>query len=410
MSRRFDGVRLRNRHVFALDLGTTKFCLAHLYYPKGSQKPDISILHVPAAGMRRGMLSHIEEATAALNALIYRAEQQWQVDITKVSVGIAGSHIKYSHHIISESILQQRVSGQDLDKLIKKADRELIHENRELLHLIPTKYVLDDRVFYDEPIGFAGNHLAIHYLKVDGDQFYLQDVLKLCNNCGLKVKKFVAEPIASAAVVLSPERRELGVVMIDIGGGTTDGVVFMHGKPLGVFTINIAGQLMTKDLSIGLGIQLDYAEKIKHELGILPFNKTKYVQIKGINNQTRNIGWQDIYPILGARLKELSQELKEKLSVFPGQFGAGMVITGGGSEIEGIEKIIEHNLKMPTCRITPSFDIAEQENKTFHHRFATAVGIINLELDDFFQNNKKQQYSRPKRYLSSIINWLKELS
>ena len=172
---RFFGVRLRNRHVFALDLGTTKFCLAHLYYPKGSQKPDISILHVPAAGMRRGMLSNIEEATKALNALIYRAEQQWQVDVTKVSVGIAGAHIKYSHHVLSDNVDQQRVSGADLDKLIKIADTQLIHENRELLHLIPTKYVLDDRVFYEEPIGFAGHQLSIHYLKIDGDQFYLQD-------------------------------------------------------------------------------------------------------------------------------------------------------------------------------------------------------------------------------------------
>ena len=258
---------MKHKELFALDLGTTKFCLATIRFDSETGEPVIKKTVVPAGGMSRGMLSNMQEAEIALNKLLDLAEKDFARDIREVVVGVAGSHLSGKIGRASHDLGGEVVKNTDETEVLEKC--KIASSGLEILHNIPLSFQIDDREHVDNAIGFSGDFLKCESFIIEADKNYLKDIIRLCNNCGISVQKLYAEPFASSCVTVPFNLKQAGVAIADIGGGTTDGIVFKNGKPIKLFTVNIAGRLITSDLSIGLQISDDDAKSIKHKFGLL---------------------------------------------------------------------------------------------------------------------------------------------
>ena len=177
-----------NKNIFAIDFGTTKFCIAALVNNKSGSK--LKVISVPARGMYRGMINDFDKATAALNILIEKAENELDVDVRKITIGIAGSHLK-GHKITTETNIEsEEITAKKLYKLLESVEKENNNPIRELLHIIPIEYKIDNREPTSNPIGFTGKTLHSKYFMIDADKSYVKDVIRLCNNCGLEVVEY----------------------------------------------------------------------------------------------------------------------------------------------------------------------------------------------------------------------------
>lgn len=403
-------------NIFALDLGTTKFCLAGLLQKASHERPVFDSVSVPARGMKRGMVCDYNEAKEALLHLLDLAEKHFLADIQKVLVGVAGTHLKHWKNAVTTP-LNAEITPEHLQRLVAKARSEGKHEDREILHAIPLLYKIDEREPVKNPMGFSGRQLSADFFYIDSDDSYLRDILQLCNQSGLEIIRFYSESIASASVTVSDDQKQLGVVLADIGGGTTDGVAFINGHPSSAFSVNVAGTLMTSDLAIGLNLNQIEAERVKAFFG-LRRNTQEDLLVFDVYGNERRIKAKDVFPILAPRIYELAEMLANHLKPFKGQLGAGLLLTGGGSEVHEICPFLEQLFKIPVCKAQPAMTYESSRINTqsvagvtqFPTKLATAFGLINLEVGQrkFEQTEKKSLLSN--HYVNQFLNWLKELS
>lgn len=403
------------KRLIALDLGTTKFVMASLREDQESTKPVIDSVMVPAQGMRRGMLSNLELAKNALIQLIDLAEKRFNTDITRVVVGVAGSHL--DAQIVNSSIPIQSgtVTQSDIASLVHKAESQYQHASRELLHAVPICYRIDDRDSTDSPIGFTGNSLAGDFFLIDASKQYMKDIVDLCNSCGLQVVRLYSEPFASSSVTVPDSYKQLGVALADIGGGTTDGIVFKHGRPAGAFTVNVAGKLMTSDIAIGLNVNIDDAEQLKLRFGIKP-RPDDSCPVSDLHGRLCQINGRQVVAVLLPRVHELGVLLATQLIPFKGTLGAGLLLTGGGAGVHGITDYFQQKMKIPVARAKPFLagrnTIATEAviNSPHPTKLATVIGLLNLELCRLEDIEKNRKLSWTNRYIGHFINWIKELS
>jgi cell division protein FtsA len=388
--------------IYALDLGTTKFCLA-------TKKKQLETVSVTAAGMLRGMLSDFDEAKETLCQLIQTAENEFGDDITKVYVGISGSHLK--NYSIEKTV---PIPGPEVTEKIRKdlesaLISECIYPNREIIHTIPVAYYVDDRLVKN-PVGFSADQLKAQYFIVEASKNYLRDMVKLCNQCGLEVVRFVAEPLASAKVSVTGDLKKIGVGVADIGGGTTDGVIYIHNEPVKVFTLNIGGELMTKDLAVGLGLGQDEAEKLKILWGI-KFNQDEEsikIEIKNAVNQKIRVDSKQVFEILEPRIDEWAHYLEKEIKPYLGQLSAGLVLTGGGAELLGLSSYLNHILKIHVQKQKPYFD-GLSETEEIPTRFATVSGILKMSREEMAKDEaSSKRHSR--NIFSPVMRWIKDFA
>jgi cell division protein FtsA len=395
--------------IISLDLGTTKFCIAVLENPYGSDR-KIKIVETEAKGMRRGMLADFSEASKALNELIDKAEKELSIDIRKIVVGVAGSHLRGHMTEKTISINGDSIKQSHIEKLSKIVEQSQINEYRELLHNIPFYFQIDSREPIQNPIGFTGSKLTGRFYCIDADKGYLKDIIRLCNATGLEVIQIFSEPFASASVTVDDKLKEYGVAIADIGGGTTDGIVFQGGKPTSVFTINIAGNMMTSDLCVALNLSHETAEAFKHAHTLQSGDPLDYKTTENVHQQTIQISNHQMDAILGARITELAAYIAESVKDFKGCLAGGIVLTGGGSSVGNIDKFLEKRFKIAVKCLRPLMDIQENERLHFKPKHATAIGLINLELCRRQSHNNLQPKLWAKRYINQFVNWIKDLS
>lgn len=408
-------IRHLNR-LFALDLGTTKFVLAALTNSSDSSSAAVvDAAIVPAQGMRRGMLSNLDQAKVALVDLIQQAEKRFKTDITRVVVGVAGSHLDAQMLASSVSIQSGTITTNDIAALVHKVESSYQHHSRELLHAVPISYQIDGRERTDSPVGFGGKTLQGDFFLIDASKQYMKDIVELCNSCGLQVVRLYSEPFASASVTVPDTHKQLGVALADIGGGTTDGIVFKNGRPAAAFTVNVAGKLMTNDIAIGLNINFDEAEQLKLRFGIKP-RPDDICQTSNINGEAREISGRQVVNVLMPRVHELGILLAKQLIQFKGHLGAGLLLTGGGAGVHGITDYFEQKMRIPVSRAKPILagreGIATESVISSPHptKLATVIGLLNLELCRLEDIEKNRKLSWTNRYIGQFINWIKELS
>ncbi|MBQ50001.1 MAG: cell division protein FtsA [Zetaproteobacteria bacterium] len=407
---------MKNKTLFALDLGTTKFCIA-CFRKQEAGNYGIDIVSVPSNGMRRGMIADFSKVSESLTDLLNKAEDKFKTEISQVVVGVAGSHLQSKAIETSSPIDKDIVGNSELDFLKTQATQKAKSPQREIIHTVSTGYRIDGREWIDSPVGFSGSTIKGRFFVIDGDRDYIKDIVRICNSCGVEVTNLYSEPYASASVTVDSALKEIGVVVADIGGGTTDGIIFQDGKPVEAFTINVAGNMMTNDIAIGLNIDREEAERLKIFFGLQNKNNSYKLKIKDVNGVEKLIGKAQILPLLGSRVHELGFLLGRTLMKYKGCVGGGIVLTGGGAEVSGIDSYLSGQYKIPVKSIYPKIDLGKDKpglicdkNEMLKSKYATAIGLVNLEYHRLQIKSNSYSGTWSRKYLSSFFSWVRELS
>lgn len=346
------GKRKRSDNIIVgLDVGTTKICVI-----VGEVSEDgINVLSVsshPSTGLRKGVVIDIEATTNSIKKAIADAQDQTGIGIRDVYVGIAGSHIKSFNSYGAVGIKKKEVTPEDVERAIDSASAVNVPLDREILHVLPTDFILDGQEGIKDPVGMAGVRLEVKVYIVTGAVTSVQNLLKCCERAGLEVFDIVLQPLASSESVLTEDEREMGTALVDIGGGTTDIAVYSEGWLRHTAVLGIGGNHFTNDLSVGLRLPFHEAERIKRLCGsviLQPHDGEGEVGVVAIDGQARDIPQKYIAEILQPRGEELLELVKQEMQVIynNGIGVSGIVLTGGASLLAGFDRMAEAVLAMP---------------------------------------------------------------
>ena len=368
-------------HV-GLDIGTTKICAIVAEITDDGEMHVIGVGSAPSRGMKKGVVVDIESTVESIKKAVEEAELMAAVQINSVYTGIAGSHISAENCKGVVALKKAEVTREDIHRAIESARTlAVVPHDRRILHVLPREYMVDGQDGVREPLGLSGNRLEVNVHVITGAVTSAQNIIKSVNRAGLDVVDIILQPLASSEAVLSQEERDLGVVMIDLGGGTTDLAIFLDGSIRHSAVLPIGGQNLTKDLAIGLLTSQTEAEKIKTHHGIartelLTDHQTIDVPSVG-ERPARSFSRRDIAEILEPRVEEMFDLVRREIirAGYEGMLGAGAVITGGTSLLEGMPDAAEKVLNLPARRGTPS-GVGGLRDIVSNPGHATGVGLL----------------------------------
>ncbi|MBV8773030.1 MAG: cell division protein FtsA, partial [Deltaproteobacteria bacterium] len=342
-----------------VDVGTSKVCaLIGESGPEGA----IAVLGygvVPCSGLRRGVVVNIEATVDALRAATAEAEKAAGIRINNAVVGVAGAHIRglNSHGIVA--VRGGEVSTRDVERVIEAARAVAIPLDRQVLHILPQQFAVDDQDGVRDPVGMAGVRLEARIHIVTAAQSYGQNLYKCCERSGISAGEFMFEPLASADAAMFPEERELGVALIDIGGGTTDIIVFYNGAVMHTAVLPVGGSHLTADVAAGLRTPLSEAERLKTNYGVATnqvVGHEETVQVPGVGGrEPRAIQRRLLGEIIEPRMEEIFAMAQRELlrSGVADCLSSGIVLAGGTSLLEGTQELAERIFGLPVRRGLP---------------------------------------------------------
>ncbi|MCG8687628.1 MAG: cell division protein FtsA [Desulfobacterales bacterium] len=401
--------------LVGLDIGTTKICAV-----VGEMlDEEINIIGVgshPSTGLRKGSVVNIESTVDSIKKAIEEAELMAGCDISSVYVGIAGNHIKgfNSHGIIA--IKGREITESDVERVIDAAKAVAIPTDREILHVIPQEFIVDDMESIQNPVGMTAIRLEAKIHIVTGAVSSARNIVKCCNKAGLEVCDIALESLASGQAVLTDEEKELGCVLADMGGGTTDLALFKDNNVKFIYELTVGGHNLTNDISIGLRTPLPEAEKIKIEHGTcVPQNVRS-----GATIEVPAVGGRDpkrlakgiLAEILEPRVEEIFTLLKKELfsNGLENSFPAGFVLTGGSVVMDGITEIAESVFNVPV-RVGDPNRIGGLKDIVKNPAYATGVGLVifgssancKLEIGHTESQGVQNILNRMKQWFKDII-------
>lgn len=370
----------RGELIVGLDIGTTKIC-AVIGEVRGNQVDVIGIGRHPSIGLRRGVVVNIESTVNSIREAIDEAERMAGCDISSVYVGIAGSHIKgfNSHGLIA--IKHNEIRPDDIDRVVDAAKAVPIPPDQEVIHVLPQEFIVDDQTGIQDPIGMTGVRLEADVHIVTGSATAVHNIVKCCNRAGLDVIDVVLEPLASAAAVLTAEEMELGIGLLDIGGGTSDLAIFSGGTIKHTFVLGLGGHNLTNDLSIGLRTPLKEAERLKEEYGCAlasMIDKDQVVEVPSVGGRkSRKLSRKVMGEILEPRVDEMLTLINQELinSNYKELTNAGLVMTGGTSLLTNMVDLAEQIFDVPV-RIGYPHNIGGVVDIISTPQWATGVGLV----------------------------------
>jgi len=366
--------------IVGLDIGTTKTC-AIVAEMTDTGIDIIGIGSHPSEGLKKGVVVNIENTVEAIKKAVDEAEHMSGCEISSVHVGIAGGHIKGQNSLGIVAVKGREVDEDDVRRAIEASKAIAIPLDREILHTLPQNYIVDDQNGIRDPIGMSGVRLEAKVHIVTGSSASLQNIVKSVNRVGLDIDDMVLEQLASSEAVLSADEKDLGVVLLDIGGGTTDIAVFSDGSIKHTAVIPVGGNFITSDIATGLRTPLTEAEKIKIKYGcafssMIPKNEIIEVPSVG-GREPREVTRQILGRIIEPRTEEiLNMSYKEVIkSGYEDILAAGVVLTGGTSIMAGITELAEQVFNMPVRRGFPA-GIGGLTDVVNSPMYATGVGLV----------------------------------
>lgn len=362
-----------------LDIGTTKVCAVILRKNEDESLDIIGVGKAPNTGLRKGVVINIDATVSAISEAVKDAEKVSGVQIKSVCAGIAGGHIKSINSRGIIAVKNREVTAKDIDRVIESASAIDIPMGSEVLHIIPQQYILDGQSEIKDPIGMNGVRLEVDVHIVTGAVSSAKNILKSCERANISVDDIVLEQLASSEAVLSSDEKEIGVCLMDGGGGTTDIAVFKRGAVCHTGVMQIGGNNFTRDLSIGLNTPESEAEKLKKEYGSVWLDSTidDTVDVPSVGGRPpRKISRPVLTQILQARCEEIFQmylgELQKKqLLDF---LGAGIVLTGGISNLVGIDLLAQSIFELPV-RVGKPLKVGGLRDLVDNPVYATGVGL-----------------------------------
>ena len=367
--------------IVGLDIGTSKVVAL-----VGEVRPDGTVEMVgmgshPSHGLKRGVVVNIESTVQSIQRAIEEAELMANCQIQSVSVGIAGGHVRSlnSHGIVP--IRDNEVSDADIERVLEAAKAVPIPSDQRILHVLAQEYVIDGQEGIHEPIGMSGVRLEARVHIVTGAESATQNIIKCVRRCGLDYDDIILQPLASSLAVLTDDEKELGVCLVDIGGGTTDIAVFVGGAIHHSAVIPIAGEQVTNDIAVALRTPPHHAEdlKIRHGCALTQLaNANETIEVPSMGDRPpRRLERQTLANVIEPRYEELfglvHAELKR--SGYENMVAAGVVLTGGGARMEGATELAEEVFSMPVRLGTPQY-VAGLVEVVRNPIYATSVGLL----------------------------------
>jgi len=370
----------RENIVVGLDIGTTKTC-AIVGEITNAGVDIIGIGTHPSSGLRKGIVVNIDSTVDSIKRAVEEAELMAGCEIRSVFAGIAGSHIKGLNSYGIMAVKGGEVDEYDVKMALEAARAVAIPLDRRIIHILPQYYIVDDQDGVKEPIGMSGVRLEAKVHVVTGAVTSIQNIIKSINRVGLDVNDIVLEPLASSETILNQDEKELGVALIDIGGGTTDIAVFAEGSIKHTAVLGLGGDYVTGDISVGLRTPVMEAEKIKIRYGcayipLIPQNEIIEVPSVGGRNP-RTVSRQVLGEIIEPRLEEILSLAHREIikSGYDDMLAAGVVLTGGTAILEGITELAEQVFNMPVRKGCP-VGVGGITDIINSPMYATGVGLV----------------------------------
>ncbi len=385
--------------IVGLDIGTTK--IATIVGRRADHKKIEMLGHgkTESIGVKRGVVSNIENTVQSIRRAVEEAEQKSNAEIKYVNVGIAGQHIKSLQHrgtLIRENN-EVEVSQKDIDNLHNSMYNLNMSPGEEIIDVIPQEYIIDNEQGIRYPIGMLGNSLEANFHIIIGQTTAAKNIYKCVKKAGLEVVDLILEPIASSNAVLSEEEKEAGVVLVDIGGGTTDLAIFQDDIIRHTAVIPLGGDILTEDVKEGCSIIRKHAEELKVKFGSALANENKdeeIVAIPGLRGRTpKEISLKNLASIIQARMEEMIEHIyyEIKNSGFEKKLIAGIVLTGGGAQLRHIAQLTEFMTGMDTRIGYPNEHLTKNTPEEMSSpMYATGVGLVIEGLDRFEKHAKQE--------------------
>lgn len=370
--------------IVGLDIGTTKICAI---VGKRNEVGKVEILGMgksESLGVMRGVVANIEKTVNSIKEAVAEAENKSNVVIEEVYVGIAGQHIKSLQHrgMITRSNTNDEISQADINAIIKDMYKLAMPPGEEIIHVIPQEFIIDNEQGIKEPIGMSGIRLEANCHIITGLVTAANNIHKCVTKAGLKPVDLILEPLASAEAVLTEEEKEAGVVLVDIGGGTTDVAIFQDGIIRHTAVIPFGGNVITEDIKEGCTIIRSQAELLKIKFGSALAKQMKdneIVSIPGLRGrEPKEISVKNLASIIQARMEEIIENVyyEIKNSGFEKKLIAGIVITGGGSQLKHITQLVEYITGMDTRIGYPNEHLGQGYDEVKSPMYATGVGLV----------------------------------
>ena len=403
----------KNSIVVGLDIGTSKVC-AVIGEMTENGVEIIGVGSHPSQGLRKGVVINIEGTVNSLKKAVEEAGLMAGCEVHTVFTSISGGHIKAfnSHGIVA--VKNKEVTQRDLERVIDAARAVAIPMDRNVIHVLPQEYVIDDQDGIREPLGMSGVRLEAKVHIVTGAATSAQNIVKCCNRTGLNVAEIVLAPLAAAEAVLSDEERELGVVLIDVGGGTTDIAIYHDGTVKHTAVVGIGGNHVTNDIAAGLRTPFNDAERIKQRHGFARASMVtvdERVDVPGVAGKGGgSVSRQILCEIIEPRLDEIFGLVQKEVAKagFEGALTSGIVITGGSMLLPGAVEMAERSFGLPVrlgvpARVRGLIDIIGTPT------YATGVGLV---LHGMKRHERAAYHTRDDKILSKVkhrmSDWLSD--
>jgi cell division protein FtsA len=366
--------------VVGLDIGTTKICTVVAELAEG-QINIIGLGTHPSKGLRKGVVINIDSTVQSIKKAVEEAELMAGVHLTSVYAGIAGGHIKgiNSHGVIA--VKNKEITPSDVKRVIDAASAVAIPMDREVIHIIPQEFIVDDQDGIRDPVGMSGVRLEGRVHIVTGAITSAQNIIKCANRAGLDVDDIVLEQLGSSEAVLTPEEKELGVAIIDIGGGTTDLVIFSSGSIKHTAVFSLAGSHITNDISLGLRTPLQEAEKIKIRYGCALTSlvrKDETIEVPSVGGRKpRSLSRHTLAEIIEPRVEEILSLVQHEImrTGYGNLLASGIILTGGSALLEGVPDLAEQIFNVPVRKGIP-IGISGLVDLVNSPMYATGVGMV----------------------------------
>ena len=388
--------------IVALDLGTSKVVALVGEINDSGRLEIIGLGSYPSRGMKKGVVVNIESTIQSIQRAVEDAELMAGTQIHSVYVGIAGSHVRSlnSHGIVA--IKDKEVTDSDVERVMDAARAVAIPADQRILHVLPQEYVINQQEGIREPVGMSGVRLEARVHLVTAAHSAAQNLVKCVERCGLNVEDIILEQVASSYAVLAEDEKELGVCLVDIGGGTSDIAVFINGSIHHTAVIPIAGDQVTNDIAVAVRTPTQHAEEIKIKYGRALrqlVTEDDLIEVPGVGErEPRSLSVQTLASVIEPRYEELFSLVLQELrrSGYEERIGAGIVLTGGSSKMKGVRELAEEVFHMPV-RIGMPRNIGGLRGEVENSIHSTGVGLLLYGIT-------QQAYGARRTYYATTTN------
>ncbi|MBA7482810.1 Cell division protein FtsA [subsurface metagenome] len=366
--------------LVSIDVGTTKICTT---IADVNDSGDIRVIGVginPSKGLHKGLVVNINEAKESIRESVVKAEQASDYKVETAYVGVTGRHVNSLNNrgVVAITRNDRLVRQDDLKRVLQCAQSVKVPSDRKLLHIIPRGYTIDGQMGVKNPLGMHGFRLDVETHVITAAVTSIQNLVKCIRGIGLDIEDLILEPLASSEAVLTEDEKQVGVILADIGGGTTDVAVFKDGSIWHTSILPVAGYQLTRDVSVGLGLPFDVAEEMKKRYGsVMPIYETKVEENATISADGHGVSYQDLCDILRARVEEVIRLILLEMpnAGYETLFPAGLVLTGGSSNLSGIEALGREILQLPV-RVGIPTQMYGITDTLRDPAYATSVGLL----------------------------------